>query len=99
MVVDGFVVWLGGDEFVVFVEGDVCWVIVLVCVIVDVVIELLIVNGYCVVFGLSIGVVIVLFDGNDLIILFKNVDFVLYCVKNDGKGMFCFFEVVMDVDV
>ena len=79
--VDGVVSRLGGDEF-----AD----------ILDALRQPLKVDGHQVASGVSIGIAISPGDGADPDALLKNADLALYRAKQDGRGVFRFFEPALD---
>jgi diguanylate cyclase (GGDEF)-like protein len=54
------------------------------------------IDGHQIVIGTSIGVALVPDDGCDADTLLKNADMALYRAKNDGRGIYRFFESEMD---
>lgn len=75
--------WVGGDEFVIFVDDcdDFECFVVFVCEVIDVIVKLFVIvnNEYW--FGVLIGISVVLCDGDDVVMLMCNVDLVMYDVK------------------
>jgi len=53
-------------------------------------------NGQQVVIGVSVGIAIAPMDGAEPELLLKNGDMALYRAKNDGRGVYRFFEPEMD---
>jgi predicted signal transduction protein with EAL and GGDEF domain len=54
------------------------------------------IQGYQVVIGTSVGIALAPADGTDPDILMKNADMALYRAKEDGRGVYRFFEPGMD---
>ena len=89
---------LGGDEFAIVQvatpepEGA----IVLAERLIDAMSKPFDVGGHQVVIGTSIGISLAPSDGLDPDHIIKNADLALYRAKNDGRGVFRFFEPEMD---
>ncbi|CDZ63605.1 putative bifunctional diguanylate cyclase/phosphodiesterase [Neorhizobium galegae] len=91
---------LGGDEFVIF-QTDVQsrdQASSLAQRIIDVVDKAFIIDGKSVRIGVSIGIAMAPDDGDMGDSLLRHADTALYKAKANGRGTFCFFETVMDVD-
>jgi diguanylate cyclase (GGDEF)-like protein len=89
---------LGGDEFVL-VQGKAEQprsAIALAQRILDTLSAPYLVDGHQIVIGASVGVAMSPHDGADADLLLKNSDMALYRSKNDGRGVFRFFEAEMD---
>jgi len=54
------------------------------------------IDGHQIVIGASIGIAFAPGDGNDVDRLLKNADMALYRAKEDGRGIYRFFEQEMD---
>lgn len=96
---EDMLVRLGGDEFVVLLlelNDDVVQVVMLVCNVVlkiqDSLSEIFEVYGYCLNIGCSIGIVLYLLDQDFIYDIVKQVDVVMYCVKEDGCNVVCLFS-------
>ena len=57
------------------------------------------IDGNQVSIGVSIGVAVAPFDGDNAVQLLKNADLALYRAKEDGRGVMRFYEPVMDADM
>ncbi len=95
---DGLVARLGGDEFAIILnegfEDD--RPRALAQTILDALIEPIDVEGHIIPTGVSVGIAIGPGDGRDADQLLKNADLALYRAKQDGRGMFRFFEISLD---
>ena len=89
---------LGGDEFaIVQVGGDPQTSPAnLASRIIEVVSAPYDVQGHQITIGVSIGIAVAPDDGSDPDQLLKNADLALYRAKEDGRGVFHFFEIGMD---
>jgi diguanylate cyclase (GGDEF)-like protein len=95
---DGLVSRLGGDEFAIILDhrGDPDRPRTLAQAIVDTVRRPIAVDGHQIATGASIGIAIGPGDGADPDVLLKNADLALYRAKQDGRGVFRFFEPALD---
>jgi diguanylate cyclase (GGDEF)-like protein len=94
---DGIVARLGGDEFAIILSGfDADRPRTLAQAIVDKLKLPVQVDGHQLVTGASIGIAIGPADGPDADALLKNADLALYRAKQDGRGVFRFFEPALD---
>ncbi|WP_275669356.1 putative bifunctional diguanylate cyclase/phosphodiesterase [Sphingomonas panacisoli] len=96
---DGIVSRLGGDEFAIILnlrDTDDDRPRALSQDIIDDMRKPLSVDGHQIATGVSIGVAISPGDGNDPDTLLKNADLALYRAKQDGRGVFRFFEPALD---
>ena len=95
---EAMVARLGGDEFaVVLSEGfEEDRPRALAQAILDQLGQPIEANGHMVATGASIGIAISPGDGRDADILLKNADLALYRAKQDGRGIFRFFEPSLD---
>ena len=95
---DAMVARLGGDEFaVVLNEGfDDDRPRALAQAILDHLAQPIEANGHLVATGTSIGISVSPGDGPDADTLLKNADLALYRAKQDGRGIFRFFEPSLD---
>ncbi|WP_304560357.1 putative bifunctional diguanylate cyclase/phosphodiesterase [Sphingomonas immobilis] len=98
LAVDGLVSRLGGDEFAVILAGrdDPDRPRVLAQLVLDHLRQPMRVDGHQVATGVSIGIAISPGDGEDPDTLLKNADLALYRAKQDGRGVFRFFEPALD---
>jgi diguanylate cyclase (GGDEF)-like protein len=97
LAVDGLVSRLGGDEFAIILnirEED--RPRALSQAIVDMMRKPMRVDGHQIATGVSIGIAISPGDGDDPDTLLKNADLALYRAKQDGRGVFRFFEPALD---
>ena len=95
---DGVVARLGGDEFAIILDdrGDSDRPRSLAQSILDQLRRPLFVDGHQIATGASIGIAVGPGDGADADILLKNADLALYRAKQDGRGVFRFFEPALD---
>jgi diguanylate cyclase (GGDEF)-like protein len=95
---DGAVARLSGDEFaiVVGIAADPDRPRVLAQAILDAMREPLTVNGHTILTGISVGIAVAPGDGHEPSMLLKNADLALYRAKQDGRGVFRFFEPGLD---
>jgi len=95
---DGLVSRLGGDEFGVILADriDDDRPRALAQEILDRMRQPFLVDGHQVAAGLSIGIAIGPADGADADALLKNADLALDRAKQDGRGIYCFFEPALD---
>jgi diguanylate cyclase (GGDEF)-like protein len=95
---DGLVSRLGGDEFAIILDdrSDRDRPRLLAQAIVDAVRRPIVVDGHQIATGASIGIAVGPGDGADPDILLKNADLALYRAKQDGRGVFRFFEPALD---
>ncbi len=98
LAVDGTVARLGGDEFAVILDdgGDPDRPRALAQEIIDQLCHPLIIDGHQIATGASIGIAVGPGDGADADTLLKNADLALYRAKQDGRGVFRFFEPALD---
>jgi diguanylate cyclase (GGDEF)-like protein/PAS domain S-box-containing protein len=90
---------LGGDEFAIVQvssESQVLSAATLASRLVEVVSAPYEIQGHHIVIGLSVGISVTPNDGCDPDQLLKNADMALYRAKEDGRGIFRFFEAGMD---
>jgi predicted signal transduction protein with EAL and GGDEF domain len=89
---------LGGDEFAIILgEGfDEDRPRALAQTVLDGLAEPLEASGHTIATGVSIGIAISPGDGSDADMLLKNADLALYRAKQDGRGVFRFFEPSLD---
>lgn len=98
LAVDGTVSRLGGDEFAVLLAED-CEIDrarVLAQAIIEKLREPMQAGGHQIATGASIGIAVGPDDGADADTLLKNADLALYRAKQDGRGIFRFFEPALD---
>ncbi len=95
---DGIVSRLGGDEFAIILDhrGDADRPRALAQAILDQLRRPLQVDGHQIATGVSIGIAVGPADGADADLLLKNADLALYRAKQDGRGVFRFFEPALD---
>lgn len=95
---DGMVSRLGGDEFAIILDDcdDADRPRLLGQQIVDRMREPMQTSGHQIATGASIGIAIGPADGVDADTLLKNADLALYRAKQDGRGVFRFFEMSLD---
>ena len=95
---DAVVARLGGDEFAIILadHDDVDRPRALAQAILDEMRSPLLVDGHQIATGASIGIAISPNDGADSDALLKNADLALYRAKQDGRGVFRFFEPALD---
>ncbi|MET0371032.1 MAG: EAL domain-containing protein [Sphingobium sp.] len=94
---DGVVSRLGGDEFAIILVGDDPErPRMLAQAIIDRMKAPMLADGHQVATGTSIGIAIGPADGEDADMLLKNADLALYRAKQDGRGVFRFFEPALD---
>ncbi len=95
---DGLVSRLGGDEFAVVLSGqfDPDRPRALAQSILDAMRLPVDADGHQIAAAVSIGVAIGPVDGDDADVLLKNADLALYLAKEDGRGVFRFFEPALD---
>ena len=98
LVHDGIVARLGGDEFAIILDEGAApdRVRQLGQLIVDRMREPKQVDGHQIATGTSVGIAIGPDDGADADTLLKNADLALYRAKQDGRGVFRFFEASLD---
>ena len=89
---------LGGDEFAILQASDdhpehTAALAQRICDTMAVPFEI---DGHQVVIGASIGIAFAPGDGESPDDLLRNADMALYRAKNDGRGIYCFFEPEMD---
>jgi diguanylate cyclase (GGDEF)-like protein len=89
---------LGGDEFAIVQIGSDRQTspTTLASRLIEVVSAPYDIQGHQITIGVSIGVAVVPNDGSDPDQLLKNADLALYRAKEDGGGIFHFFEIGMD---
>jgi diguanylate cyclase (GGDEF)-like protein len=90
---------LGGDEFAIVkpsATGQLQEISVLAGRLIEAVSAPYLVSGQQVVVGLSIGIAISTTDGSSADELLKNADMALYRAKEDGRGIYRYFEPGMD---
>ncbi|MEM1048169.1 MAG: PAS-domain containing protein [Pseudomonadota bacterium] len=89
---------LGGDEFAILLVSDPSpeTAKALAARICDVIAEPFTLHHHEVVVGASVGIALAPQDGSDPDQLMKNADMALYRAKNDGRGVYRFFEREMD---
>ena len=97
-VTDGLLARLGGDEFAIILAGNVdsARPRALAQSIIDLLRAPLVVDGHSVTTATSIGIAIGPADGADADHLLKNADLALYRAKQDGRGVYRFFEPALD---
>ncbi|PTW43423.1 diguanylate cyclase (GGDEF)-like protein [Sphingomonas faeni] len=95
---DGLVSRLGGDEYAVILSGqfDADRPRVLAQSILDMMRQPVVADGHHIATAVSIGIAIGPVDGEDADELLKNADLALYLAKEDGRGVFRFFEPALD---
>jgi diguanylate cyclase (GGDEF)-like protein len=94
---EGLIARLGGDEFAIILTGrDKDRPRALGQAIVDRMKLPMMANGHQIASGTSIGIAIGPDDGADADTLLKNADLALYRAKQDGRGVFRFFEPALD---
>ena len=95
---DGVVARLGGDEFAIILDdrGDADRPRALSQAILDALRRPMQVSGHQIATGASIGIAVGPDDGADADVLLKNADLALYRAKQDGRGVFRFFEPALD---
>ncbi|WEK01361.1 MAG: EAL domain-containing protein [Candidatus Sphingomonas phytovorans] len=95
---DGLVSRLGGDEFAVILDnrGADDRPRALAQLILDQMRQPMRLDGHQIATGASIGIAIGPADGDDPDMLLKNADLALYRAKQDGRGVFRFFEPALD---
>ena len=95
---DGIVARLSGDEFAIILAHDIDRdrPRTLSQAIVDRMREPVIAGGHHIPIGVSIGISVSPGDGQDASTLLKNADLALYRAKQDGRGVFRFFEPALD---
>ncbi|MES3092420.1 EAL domain-containing protein [Sphingomonas aerolata] len=98
VVPDGLVSRLGGDEYAVILSGqfDADRPRVLAQSILDMMRQPVEADGHRIATAVSIGIAIGPVDGEDADELLKNADLALYLAKEDGRGVFRFFEPALD---
>ncbi|KQS04968.1 diguanylate cyclase [Sphingomonas sp. Leaf357] len=98
LVRDGTVSRLGGDEFAIILAGrlDDDRPRALSQEIIDQFRKPVLVDGHQIATGVSIGIAIGPGDGADADLLLKSADLALYRAKQDGRGVFRFFEPALD---
>ncbi len=92
---------LGGDEFSILLNnnGNAHETAVLASRIVEAVRQPFVIEGESVSIGVSIGIAIAPMNGTRPDQLLRNADLALYRAKEEGKGVFRFFESQMDSNV
>ncbi|WP_296679588.1 EAL domain-containing protein [Novosphingobium sp.] len=95
---DGLVARLGGDEFAIILSSgfEKDRPRALAQSIIDALVEPMLVDGLCIPTGASLGIAIGPDDGANSVQLLKNADLALYRAKQDGRGVFHFFEASLD---
>jgi diguanylate cyclase (GGDEF)-like protein len=95
---DGLVSRLGGDEFAIILNDrdDSDRPRALAQDIIDALRQPITVDGHQIATGTSIGIAVGPTDGTDPDTLLKNADLALYRAKQDGRGVFRFFEPALD---
>ncbi|TPG22729.1 EAL domain-containing protein [Sphingomonas koreensis] len=95
---EGTVSRLGGDEFAIILidQPDSDRPRALAQQIVDRMRQPMVADGHQIATGTSIGIAIGPGDGSDADTLLKNADLALYRAKQDGRGVFRFFEPSLD---
>lgn len=95
---DGIVARLGGDEFAIILDyrSDLDRPRALAQAIIDQLHHPLSVDGHQIATGVSVGIAMGPADGADADTLLKNADLALYRAKQDGRGVFRFFEPALD---
>ena len=95
---DGVVARLGGDEFAIILDdrGDGDRPRALAQNVLDALRRPVQVDGHLVTTGVSIGIAVGPVDGVDADLLLKHADLALYRAKQDGRGVFRFFEPALD---
>ncbi len=95
---DALVSRLGGDEFAIVLSGAI--EADRLRAVSDAILEALrapvIADGHQIATATSIGIAIGPIDGNDADVLLKNADLALYRAKQDGRGIYRFFEPALD---
>ena len=95
---DCFVARLGGDEFAIILagEGDAERCMAIARLLIAQAHEPFEIDGQQALIGTSIGIALAPADGKDADALLKNADLALYRAKQDGRGVFRFFEQSLD---
>ncbi len=95
---DGLVSRLGGDEYAIILSGqfDADRPRALAQSILDMMRQAVVADGHQIATAVSIGIAIGPADGKDADELLKNADLALYLAKEDGRGVFRFFEPALD---
>jgi diguanylate cyclase (GGDEF)-like protein len=95
---DGMVSRLGGDEFAIILtdRDNPDRPRALAQDILDLLRQPVAVDGHLIASGVSIGIAVGPLDGADPDVLLKNADLALYRAKQDGRGVFRFFEPALD---
>ncbi|MDQ2878381.1 MAG: EAL domain-containing protein [Pseudomonadota bacterium] len=95
---DGLVARLGGDEFAIILDDDFDSdrPRALAQSVLDALIDPVEVDGHTIPTGASLGIAMYPSDGRDADQLIKNADLALYRAKQDGRGVFRFFEPALD---
>ena len=95
-----FIARLGGDEFAIIVAGErgSHSARALAQEIIERIGEPIAIEDQQVLIGTSIGIAVAPADGSDADTLLKNADLALYRAKQDGRGVFRFFEPVLDAE-
>lgn len=98
LAIDGIVARLGGDEFAIILEEgiDDGRPRILAQAIIDLLRHPLQAAGHVIATGASIGIAVGPNDGSDADVLLKNSDLALYRAKQDGRGVYRFFEPELD---
>ncbi len=91
---------LGGDEFAVLVQetNDPVFVAKLAARIIQIVSEPYEVENETLYIGLSVGIAMAPIHGTQREQLLRNADLALYRAKDDGRGVFRYFEAQMDFE-
>jgi diguanylate cyclase (GGDEF)-like protein/PAS domain S-box-containing protein len=89
---------LGGDEFAIVQVGSdlAASPAILANRLIEIISAPYEIHGHQITIGVSIGIAVSPDDGSDPDQLLKNADMALYRAKEDGRGVFHFFEVGMD---
>ncbi|PXA87788.1 GGDEF domain-containing protein [Nostoc sp. 3335mG] len=94
---DAVVARLSGDEFaIVLAQFEADRPRTLAQSVIDAFRDPVMVNGHAILTGCSIGIAVAPHDGDDASGLLKNADLALYRAKQDGRGVFRFFEPGLD---
>lgn len=97
---NAFVARLGGDEFAIILtdhaDADLC--MRLARRIIELAQDAFLINGQQALIGTSIGIALAPSDGTNADTLLKNADLALYRAKQDGRGVFRFFEPALNTE-
>ncbi len=98
LAIDGMVSRLGGDEFAIILADDAVpgRPRLLAQEIIDRMRQPMQAAGHQIATGVSIGIAIGPDDGADVDTLLKNADLALYRAKQDGRGVYRYFEPALD---